>query len=407
MTALTALTALATRPLFFSFSAAISSSTDVSASVYFVASVSTSWVPLSSTARVSSSNLSVNPAAARCPMARRSAGSFRTASRICARPWAIRSLARFSSAPIVSATSETTCRIRRTYVSRASSKILAASAGSPANRSRTQRSLPVAPEYRRSLYSSVFRRCSAVNASRAAFSPPPELVVDQLVEPLEDALDVLLHRVEDTLENRRDLGPLLLVPPFRAPLARVHLLSGTHPQGTHRSHGRGAEPVARAVEARSSAASCLRNRPGAVEECRSAAFFSPSALVNAGSLDFLSCASVTRASAIRRSTPAGPADMSVADAGSRSGTACAGFGVAGARGGRSPAIGTPFLGTAAEVSGGAAVVVAICSAESALPSPTLPCTSARTSSALPEAANLSASSRFFGALSARPSRPPG
>ncbi|MGO4758266.1 hypothetical protein AB4212_58315, partial [Streptomyces sp. 2MCAF27] len=65
----------------------------------------------------------------------------------------------------------------------------------------------------------------------------------------------------------------------------------------------------------------------------------------------------------------------MADEGSLSGTAFAGFGVPGVPGGRSGVIGTTFLGTAAEVSGGAAVVVAICSADSALPSPTLPRTS--------------------------------
>lgn len=74
-----------------------------------------------------------------------------------------------------------------------------------------------------------------------------------------------------------------------------------------------------AVAAFSSFFSCPRIRPGAASECCSAAFFSPSALVNEGSLDFFNCASVTCAVLIRRSTLAGPEDRSVADGGSLSG----------------------------------------------------------------------------------------
>jgi hypothetical protein len=119
--------------------------------------------------------------------------------------------------------------------------------------------------------------------------------------------------------------------------------------------------------------------------------------VNRGSLECANWASVTCAPAICWSTWRGPADRSVVDGGSRSGTARAGSGVPGTGGGWSGDSGTTGLSTAFEVSGGAAVVVAISCAEASLPAPTCPCTSLFASSALLESPNLSASSRFFGA----------
>ena len=59
--------------------------------------------------------------------------------------------------------------------------------------------------------------------------------------------------------------------------------------------------------------------------------------------------------------------------------------------------GVTGLSTALEVSGGAAVVVAMSADASFLPSPTRPCTSCFTCAGLSEPENLSASSKFCGA----------
>ena len=80
ITPTTASIALAIRPLFFSFSASISSSTLPSASVYLLARVSTSSLPLLSTDSVSWSNFSLNSPAACLPSACSSFGSWRTSA---------------------------------------------------------------------------------------------------------------------------------------------------------------------------------------------------------------------------------------------------------------------------------------------------------------------------------------
>ena len=100
----TASIALATSPLFFSFSLSISASTPLRASEYLDARVCTNSVPLASTDSVSSSNFPENSPAACLPIACRSAGSLRTSACSSLRPAAIRALARVNSVPIRSAT---------------------------------------------------------------------------------------------------------------------------------------------------------------------------------------------------------------------------------------------------------------------------------------------------------------
>lgn len=86
--------------------------------------------------------------------------------------------------------------------------------------------------------------------------------------------------------------------------------------------------------------------------------------------------------------------------GARLGAASLALGAAGAGDGRSGVIGVTFLSLAAEVSGAAFVVVSISCADASLPSLTWPLTWPLTWSAPPDSANLSASSRFFGAWAA-------
>ena len=106
---------------------------------------------------------------------------------------------------------------------------------------------------------------------------------------------------------------------------------------------------------------------GAVAACSPAFFFSSSAPVNAGSLDFASCSSVTPASAIWPSTCAGPCETSVSAPGRGLGSASAalsggGGGACGAGG-----IGVTGLGCAALVSGGASVVSLMAFSDDSLP----------------------------------------